>query len=62
MKLRLHSTTAECSAAARLRRTAGQHIAGQSRTTPDRSGELVRICLTAQLDPTSPGQHPRRSG
>lgn len=54
MKLRLHGTPAECAAAAdRLRRAPGLHITDQSRPYPDRGGELVRVYLTAHLDPTS---------
>jgi len=54
MKLRLHGTPAECTTAAdRLRRTPGLHIADQSRPYPDRTGELVRVYLTAHLDPAS---------
>jgi hypothetical protein len=57
MKLRLHGTPAECAAAAdRLRRTPGLHIQDESRPYPDRSGELVRIYLTVDLDPTSNDQ------
>jgi hypothetical protein len=52
MKLRLHGTPAECAVAAdRLRRTPGLHITDQSRPYPDRSGELVRVYLTVDLDP-----------
>jgi hypothetical protein len=54
MKLRLHGPPAECSAvAAQLRRTPGLHITDQSRPYPDRTGELVRGYLTAQLDTRS---------
>jgi hypothetical protein len=54
MKLRLHGTPADCAtAAALLRRTPGLHIADQSRPYPDRTGELVRVYLTAHLDPTA---------
>ena len=54
MKLRLHGTHSECAAAAaRLRHTPGLHIADQSHPYPDRSGELVRVYLTAHLDPTT---------
>jgi len=57
MNLRLHGTPAECeAAAARLRRTPGMTIQDESRPYPDRSGELVRIYLTVDLDPTSSGQ------
>jgi hypothetical protein len=60
MKLRLHGTPADCATAARLlRRTPGLHITDQSRPYPDRTGELVRVYLSAHLDPTSsdqPGQ------
>jgi hypothetical protein len=57
MKLRLHGTPAECAAAAaRLRSTPGLHIQDQSRPYPDRTGQLVRVDLTAHLDPTSSGQ------
>jgi hypothetical protein len=53
MKLRLHGTPADCAtAAARLRDTPGLHIADESRPYPDRSGELVRVYLTVDLDPT----------
>jgi hypothetical protein len=59
MKLRLHGTLAGCAAAAeRLRRTPGLHIADQRRPYPDRSGELVRVYLTVELDSTSRGDHP----
>jgi hypothetical protein len=61
MKLRLHGTPAECAAAAaRLRRTPGLHVQDESRPYPDRTGELVRVYLAVDLDPTSndqPGQH-----
>jgi hypothetical protein len=61
MKLRLHGTWAECAAAAaRLRRTPGLHITDQSRPYPDRSGDLIRVYLTAHLDTPSgdqPSQH-----
>ena len=54
MKLRLHGTPAECAvAAAGLRRTPGLHILDQSRPYPDRTGSLVRVYLTAHLDPTA---------
>jgi hypothetical protein len=60
MKLRLHGTLAECAtAAARLRRTPGLHISDESRPYPDGGGELVRVYLTVELDPTGndqPGQ------
>jgi hypothetical protein len=65
MKLRLHGTWAECAAAAkRLRRTPGLHIADQSRPYPDRGGELVRVYLTVDLDPTRSDQpdQPTASG
>jgi len=56
MTLRLHGTPAECSAvAAQLRRTPGLHVTDQSRPYPDRTGELVRVYLTAQLGPVTPG-------
>jgi hypothetical protein len=62
MKLRLHGTPAECSAvAARLRRTPGLHVTDQSRPYPDRTGELVRVYLTAQLD-TRSGQPAAHAG
>jgi hypothetical protein len=55
MRLRLHGTPAECAATATLlRRTPGLHITSQSRPYPDRTGELVRVYLTARLDPPSP--------
>jgi hypothetical protein len=60
MRLRLHGTPAECAAAAeRLGRTPGLHIQDESRPYPDRSGELVRVYLTVDLDPSSgqPGAH-----
>jgi hypothetical protein len=59
MKLRLHGTAAECAAATeRLRRTPGLHITDESRPYPDRAGELVRVYLTVDLDPShnQPGQ------
>ncbi len=60
MKLRLYGTHSECAAAAaRLRHTPGLHIADQSHPYPDRSGELVRVYLTVDLNPTGndqPGQ------
>jgi hypothetical protein len=60
MKLRLHGTPAECAAATeRLRRTPGLHITDETRPYPDHAGELVRVYLTADLDPTSSG-HPAR--
>jgi hypothetical protein len=65
MKLRLHGTPAECSTAAdRLRRTPGLHITDESRPYPDRTGELVRVYLTARLDPHSgqPSAHTGRGG
>jgi hypothetical protein len=63
MKLRLHGTAAECSAAAaRLRRTPGLHIQDESRPYPDRTGERVRVYLTAHLDPTSNDQPSQRAG
>jgi hypothetical protein len=59
MRLRLHGTPAECAvAAAGLRRIPGLHIVDQSRPYPDRTGELVRVDLTARLDPTSRGDRP----
>jgi hypothetical protein len=65
MKLRLHGTPTECAAAAaRLRHTPGLHIQDESRPYPDRSGELVRVYLTVDLDPpatTSPTS-PSRAG
>jgi hypothetical protein len=62
MKRRLHGTPAECAVAAeRLRRTLGLHITDQSRPYPDRTGELVRVYLTAQLD-TPSGQSGTRAG
>jgi hypothetical protein len=55
MKLRLHGTPAECATATQqLRRTPGLHIQDQSRPSPDRGGELVRVYLTIHLNP-SPG-------
>jgi hypothetical protein len=57
MKLRLHGTPAECAtAAALLRHTPGLAITDERRPYPDRSGELVRVYLTAHLDPTNGGQ------
>jgi hypothetical protein len=54
MKLPLHGTPAECAVAAeRLRRTPGLHITDQSRPYPDRTGELIRVYLTAYLDTPS---------
>ena len=54
MKLRLHGTPAECAAAAaRLRRTSGLHVQDESRPYPDRTGELVRVYLTVDLNLTS---------
>ena len=59
MRLRLHGTPAECAvAAAGLRRIPGLHIVDQSRPSPDRSGELIRVDLTACLDPTTRGDWP----
>ena len=63
MKLRLHGTPVECAAAAvRLRRTPGLPIQDESRPYPDRTGELVRVYLTARLDPAAPDQHLEGSG
>jgi hypothetical protein len=63
MKLRLHGTHAECSAAAALlRRTPGLHIQDESRPYADRGGELVRVYLTAQLDNASHGQPGQDAG
>jgi hypothetical protein len=63
MKLRLHGTPAECAdAATRLRRTPGLHITDQSRPYWDRTGELVRVYLTAHLDPTTSGQPGEHAG
>jgi hypothetical protein len=61
MKLRLHGTPAECATTAeRLRRTPGLHITGQSRPYLDRTGELVRVYLTVDLDPRQrPARRPR---
>jgi hypothetical protein len=57
MKLRLCGTSAECAAATeRLRRTPGLHVQDESRPYPDHVGELVRVDLTVDLDPTSGGQ------
>jgi hypothetical protein len=60
MTLRLHGTPAECAAAAAmLRRTLGLRVQDESRPYPDRAGELVRVYLTVDLDPTNseqPGQ------
>jgi hypothetical protein len=54
MKLRLYGTRAECATAAqRLCRTPGLHIQDESRPYPDRTGELVRVYLTVDLDPGS---------
>jgi hypothetical protein len=62
MKLRLHGTPADCAtAAARLRRTPGLHITDESRPYPDRGGELVRVYLTVDLDPTSSDSQPGQS-
>jgi hypothetical protein len=59
MRLRLHGTPAECAvASAGLRRIPGLHIVDQSRPYPDRTGELVRIYLTARLGPTCRGDRP----
>jgi hypothetical protein len=63
MKLRLHGTPAECAtAAALLRRTPGLDITDQSRPYPDRTGELVRVYLTAHFDPAPGGQSGARAG
>ena len=63
MKLRLHGTPAECAAATqRLRRTPGLHVQDESRPYPDRSGELVRVYLTLDLDPTSSDQPSQPTG
>jgi hypothetical protein len=52
MKLRLHGTPAECAAATqRLRHTPSLYVQDQSRPSPDRGGELVRVFLTVDLDP-----------
>jgi hypothetical protein len=60
MRLRLYGTPAECAVAAGgLRRIPGLHIVDQSRPYPDRTGELVRVSLTASLGPTIRGD---RSG
>ena len=57
MRLRLHRTPADCATAATLlRRTPGLHIEDESRPYPDRSGPLVRVYLTAHLDPNRGGQ------
>jgi hypothetical protein len=62
MKLRPHGTPAECATAAeRLRHTPGLHITDQSRPYPDRGGELIRVYLTAHLDPGG-GQPGTRAG
>ena len=62
MKLRLHGTHADCSAAAGLlRRIPGLHVQEQSRPYPDRTGELVRVYLTVTLDPTT-SDHPAGDG
>jgi hypothetical protein len=59
MTLRLHGTPVECAVAATgLRRIPGLHIVDHSRPYPDRTGELVRVYLTTQLDPTSRGDRP----
>jgi hypothetical protein len=61
MKLRLHGTPAECAAAAdRLRRTPGLHVQDESRPYRDRVGELVRVYLTVDLEPTSGKQGSKR--
>jgi hypothetical protein len=63
MKLRLHGTPAECAAAAeRLGRTPGLHIQDVSRPYPDRSGELVRVYFTVDLDPSSINQAHQPAG
>ena len=65
MKLRLHGTPAECATTAeRLRRTPGLHITGKSRPYLDRTGELVRVYLTVDLDSGSgqPGAHATGGG
>jgi hypothetical protein len=57
MKLRLHGTPAACAAVAeRLRRTPGLHVQNESRLYSDRDGELVRVYLTVDLDPSSNGE------
>jgi hypothetical protein len=62
MMLRLHGTPSECAAAAeRLRRTSGLRIQDESRPYPDRTGELVRVYLTVDLDPTGNDQPSRRA-
>jgi hypothetical protein len=62
MKLRLHGIPDECATVATLlRRTPGLHIQDESRPFPDRTGELVRIYLTAHLD-TRSGQPGARAG
>ena len=59
MRLRLYGTPAEGAVAAGgLRRIPGLHIVDQSRPSPDRTGELVRVYLTARLDPFSRGDRP----
>ena len=59
MRLRLHGTPAGCAATATLlRRTPGLHITNQSRPYPDRTGELVRVYLTVDLDPASSDDQP----
>jgi hypothetical protein len=59
MKLRLHGTPAECAAAAaRLRRTPDLHVQDESRPYPDRTGELVRLYLTVDLNLTSSDSQP----
>jgi hypothetical protein len=63
VKLRLHGTPAECAtAAALLRRAHGLDITDQSRPYPDRSGELVRVYLTARFDPGRGGRFGARAG
>ena len=62
MQLRLQGTPLECAAAADLlRRTPGLHVQDQSRSYPDRAGELVRVYLTIHLDPTSNDQAGQRA-
>ena len=63
MRPGLYGTPAECAvAAAGLRRIPGLHIVDQSRLYPDRSGVLVRVDLTACLDPTRGGDRPGPRG
>jgi hypothetical protein len=65
MNLRLHGTPAECTAATqRLYRIPGLHIQDQSRPYPDRTGELVRVCLTVHLDclASQAGEHAGNRG